>query len=247
MKDYFSSQSKAYAAFRPRYPEELYRFIFNHLHDRSAAWDCATGNGQVAQALAPHFKTVYATDISEKQIEHAFPAPNIHYAVGKAEHTTFSDHQFDLITVAQALHWINTEAFYKEVNRVGKPGSILAVWGYALLSVTPEVDKLFMGFYQHTVGPYWDAARRLVENGYQTIPFPFEPIPAPKFQLKVEWTMDQFAGYLSSWSATQKYIRVRGQDPVIPFTRTLQRFWNPDEVKPVTFPIFMKVGRVTGK
>lgn len=243
-KDLFSSHSKTYAAFRPTYPTELYQFIFEHLDKKEIAWDCATGNGQVASYLANHFKEVYATDISQQQIDHAFLAKNIHYSVCKAEQTSFHEHQFDLITVAQALHWINTDEFYKEVNRVAKPGSLLAVWGYALLTVSPEIDKLFMGFYQHTVGPYWDAARKLVEEEYRNVPFPFQPIPTKKFSLHVEWTLEQFAGYLLSWSATQKYIRVKGQDPVVSFTRTMQKFWNPGEVKPVTFPLFMKLGRI---
>jgi hypothetical protein len=92
-KDYFSGQSKIYAAFRPTYPQELYQFIFQHLKNRSAAWDCATGNGQVARYLSEHFETVYATDISRQQIDNAFQANNIHYSVSKAEQTSFPDAQ----------------------------------------------------------------------------------------------------------------------------------------------------------
>ena len=71
MKDFFSSQSKVYAAFRPTYPKELYQFIFRHLTEKKVAWDCATGNGQVAQYLASYFNEVYATDISQQQLDHA--------------------------------------------------------------------------------------------------------------------------------------------------------------------------------
>lgn len=129
-KDFFSGHSKIYAAFRPTYPEELYQFIFKHLKHKTKAWDCATGNGQVAQYLSKHFDNVYATDMSQQQLDHAFPAPNIHYSVCKAEKTLFEDQQFDLITVGQALHWLELDSFYKEVKRTGKPGSLLAVWGY---------------------------------------------------------------------------------------------------------------------
>src|SRR5688572_10636286 len=105
-KDYFSGHSKVYAAFRPTYPEELYQFIFKHLKRKSVAWDCATGNGQVAQYLSRHFKKVYATDISQQQLDQAFQAENIFYSVGAAERSNFEERTFDLITVAQALHWI---------------------------------------------------------------------------------------------------------------------------------------------
>lgn len=243
MKDYFSTQSKTYAAFRPTYPEELYQFIFQHVRNKGDAWDCATGNGQVARYLAEHFDRVHATDLSQQQLDHAIKKDNIHYSVSPAEKTSFHDHQFDLVTVAQALHWFDREAFYKEVNRVCKPGGILAVWGYALLYIEPAIDKLIMEFYNGTVGPYWDKARRLVEDEYRSIPFPYEVIKAPAFSIKVRWTLDQLSGYLSSWSATQKFIKEKGYDPVGPFVKSLEKYWFNNEMT-ATFPMFSKIGRV---
>lgn len=243
-KDYFSDQSKAYAAFRPSYPDELYQFIYRHLEDRSAAWDCATGNGQVARHLARHFDRVDATDISEQQLTNAFQAKNIFYSISPAEHTSFEDRQFDLITVGQALHWFNLPQFYNEVCRTGKQEGLLAVWGYALLSIAPDIDELFFNFYYDTVGPYWDQARRLVEDHYRSIPFPFEEIPCPEFYIKVEWSASQFTGYLSSWSATQKYIRTHNRDPVEAFSEKLRTHWKEGETKLVTFPVFVKLGRI---
>jgi SAM-dependent methyltransferase len=243
-KDYFSGHSKIYAAFRPQYPEELYAFILNHTKNTTAAWDCATGNGQVAQYLSGHFEKVFATDISQPQLDHAFKAGNIFYSVSKAENTSFPENQFDLITVGQALHWFRVDDFYKEVNRTSKPGGLLAVWGYALLTIEPHIDNCFMDFYDLTVGPYWDNARKLVENQYQDIPFPFQEYKTPTFQLKVEWTLDQFAGYLTSWSATQKYIQTKGFNPVDNFIPTIKKFWRADERKQVTFPVFLRLGKI---
>src|SRR3954470_6311391 len=108
-KDYFSNHAKIYAAFRPTYPEELYSFIFQHLEQRTTAWDCATGNGQVASYLAKHFDQVYATDISQQQLDNAILLPNISYTVSAAEKTSFPDQFFDLVTVGQALHWFNAD------------------------------------------------------------------------------------------------------------------------------------------
>jgi SAM-dependent methyltransferase len=243
-KDFFSGHSKVYAAFRPSYPEALYQFIFKHLQHRSIAWDCATGNGQVAQYLAGYFEKVYATDISAEQLVHAFPGENIFYSESKAEQTSFPDSQFDLITVAQALHWINTDEFYREARRVGRQHALLAVWGYALLTVDPQIDRLFLDFYHHQVGPYWDSARRLVEERYENIPFPFTPIATPDFKLVVEWSIGQFAGYITSWSATQKYIKTQGHDPVPAFIETIRSHWKDNELRTITFPVFMKLGKV---
>lgn len=243
MKDYFSAQSKAYAAFRPTYPDELYQFILQHVKAKETAWDCATGNGQVAGDLATHFKCVYATDISAKQLDHAIRKDNIIYSVGRAEKTEFQERQFDLVTVAQALHWFDRDLFFQEVRRVIKPGGILAVWGYSMLTIDPAIDNLILEFYHNTVGPFWDGARRLVEDEYRTIEFPFERIPSPRFDIKVKWDVDQLSGYLSSWSATQNYIKVKGNDPVAVLMQDVRRIWKQAE-RLITFPIFSNIGIV---
>lgn len=241
-KDYFSGHSKLYATFRPTYPDALYEFIFNHVQQFDTAWDCATGNGQVAQVLAKHFKQVFASDISKEQIQHAYQANTIAYRAEPAEETSFADNQFDLITVAQAIHWFDTETFFQEVARVARPGGILAVWGYANCFVNPEIDKHFLHFYQNVVGPYWDKARVLIEEHYRMIAFPFEEIPTPPFQINVHWNIDQFAGYVTTWSATQKYIQTTGVNPVPQFIGQIKPYWN--NVMPVIFPVFLRLMRV---
>jgi ubiquinone/menaquinone biosynthesis C-methylase UbiE len=241
-KDYFSGHSKIYAAFRPSYPTELYNFILTHVKSPSAAWDCATGNGQVAKILAQHFQKVFATDISQQQLDNAVAAENIFYSVSPAEKTSFENDQFDLITVGQALHWFQADAFYQEVKRVGKQGGIIAVWGYSLCKVNAKIDDIFLNFYTNIVGPYWDDARKLVEQEYATIPFPFEEIKSPAFAIKVFWTRDEFTGYLTSWSATQKYMAVNKTNPVEPVDRELAVFWKDNEIKSVTFPVFVRTG-----
>lgn len=243
-KDYFSGHSKIYATYRPVYPEALYQFIYTHVNAKETAWDCATGNGQVAVELAKHFQNVYATDISEKQLVHALHSTNIIYSVSQAEATSFPDNTFDLITVGQALHWFDLHKFYNEVNRVAKENSLLAVWGYEICKVDKNVDELFLDFYHNIVGPYWDEARKLVEDHYRSLPFPFEKIVTPEFSIEVEWLLETFLGYLTSWSATQTYIKLKGTNPVEELSTRLQMFWSPDEVKRVTFPMFVKLGRV---
>jgi trans-aconitate methyltransferase len=85
MKDNFSQQSGAYAKFRPVYPAALYDFICSQVNHFERAWDCGTGNGQVAGVLADRFQEVYATDISQKQLNRAIRKGNIHYRLAAAE------------------------------------------------------------------------------------------------------------------------------------------------------------------
>jgi ubiquinone/menaquinone biosynthesis C-methylase UbiE len=242
-KDYFSQQANTYANFRPNYPPELYAYLYKQVSHFNNAWDCATGNGQVAIELAKCFKHVAATDISQQQLANATQASNITYSLCAAEQTDFPDQYFDLITVGQALHWFDLPAFFKEARRVSKPNAVLAVWGYALVSVDPEIDKLFYQYYKGTVGSYWDSAREHIENEYANFHFPFSTIEHHHFSIVLAWTVEHYLGYLRSWSATQKFINENGFDPLIEFSKALMRFWKPGEVKTTHFPVFFKLCR----
>jgi SAM-dependent methyltransferase len=244
-KDNFSTQAATYQKFRPVYPPALYGEILKHVQEKNTAWDCGTGNGQVALVLADHFQKVVATDISERQLKNAPTKNNMEYLVCRAEKTDFPDHHFDLITVAQAIHWFDFDAFYQEVNRVGKPGSLLAVWGYSLLRIGPEIDALLRDFYNNEIGPYWDAERRLVDEQYKTIPFPFGEIKTQQpFAIEVQWGRDQFEGYLKTWSSVQKYLAKYKVNPVDGFMEKVKLLWDGKEVKKVGFPLFVRLGRI---
>ncbi len=240
-KDLFSTQAHDYLNFRPDYPEALYTYIFSKVKCFETAWDCATGNGQVAKILARHFKRVEATDISEAQLKLAVAMENIRYSQAPAEHTTFPDHHFDLITVGQALHWFDLPTFFKEVKRVGKYDAYVATWGYALLWVDPEIDQRFHHYYHSIVGPYWDEARKHIETEYAAIHFPFDVVETAHFTFTVSWSLQQFIGYLRSWSATQQYMRVKKEDPLVDFEKELQILWPHHVYKAVHFPIFLKL------
>lgn len=242
-KDYFSTQADAYAKYRPNYPDGLYDYLLSITTGRQTAWDCATGNGQVAVVLANYFAEVVATDASRAQINHAQAHPKVNYRVATAENSGLADCSVDLITVGQALHWFNFENFYAEVRRVAKPGGVLAVWGYELCEVTPEIDALFMYYYNTVLHGYWAKEREHVEKRYSDVPFPFKEIAAPHFYITLNYTLADFAGYLFSWSATQKYLQKQGHNPLEFVLPQLATAWgNADEVRTVKFPVFMRVG-----
>jgi len=244
MQDLFSRQSDQYAKYRPTYSAELYDFVLAHVPGREVAWDCATGNGQVAGELAKHFQRVIATDLSESQLAEAKRAENIDYQAASAENSLQADYSFDLVTVGQALHWFDFEAFYAEVRRVMRPGGVLAVWGYELLNISPEIDALILDFYENVVGSYWAYERRYLQERYATVPFPFREIPAPEFPMVKHWTLDELAGYFDTWSSVDKFRHQHGFSPVGELTEKLRLFWPAGERKAVTFPVFMRLGVV---
>ncbi|HEX8098060.1 MAG TPA: methyltransferase domain-containing protein, partial [Pyrinomonadaceae bacterium] len=111
-KDHFSSHSTDYAKFRPRYPSEIFEYLASVAPSRERAWDCATGNGQAALGSAQLFKEVIATDASQAQLDSAAHHERVTYRRAPAEKTDIESASVDLVTVAQALHWLDLEAFY---------------------------------------------------------------------------------------------------------------------------------------
>ena len=243
--DYFSEQSAEYAESRPRYPDALYEHIAALSTRRSVAWDCATGNGQAARDLARYFQRVIATDASAEQIARAPRIENVEYRVAPAEASGLETASVDLVTVAQALHWLDFDRFYREVRRVARPDGIIACWSYGQCHVTPELESLLREFELEIVGPYWPPNRKWVDEGYRTIPFPFAEIPMPSFDLCVIWTLGQLGQYLRSWSAVSRFRQDRGQDPVPPFLDRLQHHWGArDRPRDVRWPLSLRVGRI---
>jgi SAM-dependent methyltransferase len=245
MKDNFSAQAALYARFRPAYPPELIAHLASLAPNRQSAWDCGTGNGQVAAMLAGHFGQVYATDISEKQLGEAPAHPRIRYALEPAEQCSAPDQAFDLIVVAQAIHWFNFDRFYAQVRRVLRPGGVLAVLGYGIFRTdSPAVDALIHRFYTEITGPYWDPERRYLDEGYHTIPFPLEEIRMPDFAMQYRWTFPDVIGYLNTWSAVQHYIRENGENPVALMEAEFRRAWGGVGEREVRFPLLTRVGKV---
>lgn len=243
MLDRFSAQADLYARYRIDYPAALYDWLLPRVAHHARAWDCATGNGQVAAVLARHFAHVDATDISQAQLAQAPSHPNICYQVAAAEHTPFPAAAFDLVTVAQAVHWFEPEAFNQEVRRVLRPGGLVAEWGYGLVQVGAGLDPLIRRFHDDTMRPYWDANRWHVIDEYARLPFPFAAPEHARFEVRRQWSAEWFLNYLRTWSSVARYQQHHGQDPVLLVAEELTRLWGEEE-REVRFPVFLRAGRV---
>lgn len=240
--DHFSGHARAYGQYRPAYPEALYTWIAGLVPEGTHAWDCATGNGQAACALAARFDVV-ATDASAEQIAAAEPCPNVRYAVAPAHASGLGDASVDLVTVAQALHWFDVPAFAAEVERVLRPGGVVVAWCYALFSITDAVDVPIRRLYDELVGPWWPPERVHVEAHYTDLPWPWEVLPAPDLAIEVDWTVDQVLGYLRTWSATRRYLAAEDQDPVALVEPAIRKAWGDPKVRRARFPLGILASR----
>ncbi len=245
MKDNFSDQSNLYQQFRPTYPTELLDWIYQHVSNFDSAWDCGTGNGQIASELAIKFNHVFATDISAQQLANAPILPNITYSKQAAEQTNFANASFDLITVGQAIHWFDFEKFYAEVKRTAKTNALIAVVGYGKFNSEPDIDTIIEKLYTDIIGTYWDKERIYIEEKYLTIPFPFTELQCPHFSKVYSWSFPQLIGYLETWSAVKHYQKEKNHNPVDLIKKDLEKVWKEAEVKEVKFPIITRMGRIS--
>lgn len=244
-KDHFSGHAAAYARYRPAYPAALYDWLAAQVTTHDCAWDVATGNGQAAAELAKRFTRVIATDGSVEQIAQAAAVANIEYRVETAEGSRLADHTVDLVTVAQAYHWFDHAAFVKQVQRVARPGGMLAIWTYALAEINPDVDRVVRKFYSGPIEGFWPPERRLVEAGYSSLEFPWPDSDVPEFRLQLDWSLDDLLGYLRTWSAVQRYLSVRHQDPVTEWQAEFASAWGENASLVVSWPLRVRCFRIT--
>ena len=246
-RDHFSRDPGAYARFRPRYPAALFEWLAAIAPARRSAWDCATGSGQAATVLGDHFARVIATDASRAQLAAAEAAPRVHYVRALGESCALRGRSVDLVTVAQALHWLDRPRFYAEVDRVLAPGGALAVWCYGLFQASPELDAVLHRFYEEGVGAFWPAPRLHVERGYRDIEIPIEELVPPPFGIEAKLTLADLLGYVRTWSAVGGFIAARGHDPVDGLARELAPLWgDPDMTRRIVWPLSVRAGRWLG-
>jgi hypothetical protein len=82
-----------------------------------------------------------------------------------------------------------------------------------------------------------------VEEGYQSIPFPFTRVIPPEFEMKVRWNVTELAGYIGTWSAVSRYREATGDDPVPRLVGQLGESWrNPLERREIRWRLSILAG-----
>jgi SAM-dependent methyltransferase len=241
-KDHFSQRSDNYGQYRPTYPDKLFQFLASEVANDEIAWDCGTGNGQAATALADYFRKVVASDASQSQIAAAVPDPRVDYRVASAEESGLASGSVDLVTVGQAFHWFDRSLFMAEAQRVLKPAGVLAIWCYELCNVNEECDAIVDTLYRDIVGKHWPPERIMIEQAYSDVEMPGETIQAPELRMTLEWRAAEMLGYLRTWSACLRFEQENKRDPVDEIAANLSEAWG-NESRQVFWPLHIKASR----
>ncbi|XP_077998654.1 putative methyltransferase DDB_G0268948 [Glandiceps talaboti] len=259
-----SAIAEAYQKFRPTYPKSVSERITSYLkHKNPGPWrlaiDVGCGTGQSTRSLSDHFETVIGCDVSKAQIEEAKKTENLQnvtYQVGNDVSLPAEDNSVDLVTTAQAAHWFDLNKFYKEVDRVLKPNGCLAVYGYGNVQLLNnakgnELQAVMNEFYYRTLHGFWGEGRKHIENLYADFQLPYiESERDDSMSIELTYTVADFVGYLSSWSAYHNYLKTHPEKTET-LTEVLQKFMNVLDVKTspaetslhINYPIFLLLGR----
>ncbi|KAF8154457.1 S-adenosyl-L-methionine-dependent methyltransferase [Crassisporium funariophilum] len=184
--------ASTYSASRPRYPQQLFEYIFSfHRGGSKARWeravDLGCGTGQATVELRP-FQEVLGVDPSPGMLDKARAyteglgahtetnIPAFKFVQGSAEDLSKAIPEagsVDLLIAAQAAHWFDWKKVWPEVNRVLRPGGTAAFWVYTEIRLTdhPGLTPLITQFFQGqdpvtSIGPHFSRPGRTILERY---------------------------------------------------------------------------------
>ena len=244
MTSMFSEVARFYAESRPLYPDALIHNIRDICVEHKLAWDCGTGNGQAARSFIPFFDKVYASDISPEQLSFAYRHPKIEYFCVPAECSGFRDKVFDLVTVAEAIHWFELSLFESEVFRVLKPGAILAAWHYDAIKLEDTAIQECLNQLRELVKDGWSNEARRIKDPIKFDDRRFESFPSLQFCAEQRWEYERMAKNIMTWSAVRSFTK-RGshcEAELDALLKAIRGFWG-DQSRTIRFNIYLDTWR----
>jgi ubiquinone/menaquinone biosynthesis C-methylase UbiE len=173
----FARSVDAYERARPEYPPEAIAWLADELDLRPGRTvvDLAAGSGKLTRPLAALGCEVIAIEpVAEMR---AAIGPTARALDGTAEAIPLPDGSADAVTVGQAFHWFEGPAALAEIERVLRPGGVLAlVWNRrpvessALHAAISEIIAPYRGDApSHGSGAWRDAfaGRELTERHFE--------------------------------------------------------------------------------
>ena len=205
--------SERYAKCRTKLPVPLIENLLSqHVGPQPGLWlDVGCGPGTSTQELIGRSEKIIGVDISETQLEEARKAvvhPSVTFLQGGGEALPVESASADIITVVQAVHWFDLPAFFKEAERVLKPGGVLGLVCYPHYEVpsSPTMNVAMKHVFFEFLGPYFfRPTMKHLEERYANIIIPFGANTRTSLQLSCKQTYDELVYSVSAWSGFQNY------------------------------------------
>jgi len=138
-----------YDSYRPAPPDALLDLLLHvaGLERPELVVDLGAGTGLSTRAWAERAEDVVGVEANSHMVaraREATQAPNVGFVEGFADATGLADGSADLVTCAQAFHWMEPQPVLAEAARILRPGGVFAAYDYDVpFVIEPQVDDAF--------------------------------------------------------------------------------------------------------
>ena len=209
-KTIFNALAEQYDAYRPHYPSDALLFLvtLGELDKESDVADIGTGTGRIALELAKYVRLVYAVDtavvmLGQLQVSAEKEGlSNIRTIQAPGEVTGLADESLDLVTIAQAFHWMDKQAALKEAHRILRSRKHLVLLWNQVTNTQDEYYREMVALIKHYNIRYEGGA------DIRSADFPdhvnnsglFGPIERFTFPFELHYSLESYVGFLLSKS-----------------------------------------------
>ncbi|MFI5263827.1 MAG: class I SAM-dependent methyltransferase [Candidatus Kapaibacterium sp.] len=206
----FNALAEQYDAYRPHYPSEALLFLvtLGELDNQSDVADIGTGTGRIALELAKYVRFVYAVDTAVVMLDQLQVSAekeglsNIRTIQAPGEVTGLGDESLDLVTIAQAFHWMDKQAALKEANRILESQKHLVLLWNQITNTKDEYYQDIVALIKRYNSNYEGGAE------IRSADFPdhvnnsglFGPIERYTFPFELHYSLESYVGFLLSKS-----------------------------------------------
>jgi ubiquinone/menaquinone biosynthesis C-methylase UbiE len=189
----FGAAADAYERARPSYPDEAVDWLLPA--GAHTVLDLGAGTGKLTRAQVARGLDVIAVEpIDEMRESLEATLPEVHALKGTAEDIPLPDKSVDVITVAQAWHWVDVERATAEAARVLKPGGTLGLIWSRRDERVPWVKRL-----SQVMG---SGEAEIIELEAITIAPPFGPTQT----FTTDWSRPMTPNLLVEMAASRSYV-----------------------------------------
>jgi SAM-dependent methyltransferase len=141
--------AERYDRHRPRPPDVLLETLCRYARVERPALvvDLGSGTGLSTRAWSGRAQRVVGVEPNPAMLAAAAEAPSVEFRQAFAQETGLDDDCADIVTVSQALHWMDPDPTFAEAARILRPGGLFAAYDYDWPPVVdPEVDEAFVAY-----------------------------------------------------------------------------------------------------
>jgi len=138
--------AERYDAARPRPPEALLDLLSRlaAVERPRLVVDLGSGTGLSTNIWSGRSGEAVGVEPNPDMRAQAVPLPGVRFVDGLSSDTGLPDECADIVTVSQALHWMEPEPTFAEVARILRPGGVFAAYDNDWPpTVHPEIDAAF--------------------------------------------------------------------------------------------------------